>query len=55
MFCVCCAHQQFVKILDVIRFEEGEVSRGLVIHLFCGAVLSLHVEPCHASNRSGRG
>lgn len=50
------ADQQFVEILDVIRFQQWKVSRGLIIHLLGGAVLRLHVEACHASNRcrSGR-
>lgn len=53
--CKCDAYQQFVKILDIVGFEEGEVSWGLVIHLFRGAVLCLHVETRHTSNRCGSG
>ena len=49
------SYQQFVKVLDVIRLEEGEVSRRLVINLLHGAVLLLHVEARHASDGSWSG
>lgn len=52
---VCSPHQQFVKVLDVIRFEERQVPRGLVVHLLHGAVLCLHVEARHASDGGGGG
>lgn len=48
----CISHQQFVKVLDIIGFKEGEVSWWLVVHLFHCAVLYLHVETCHSTNGS---
>lgn len=45
-------HQKFVKVLDVIWFEERQVARRLVIHLFHRPVFGLHVEASHSSHWS---
>ena len=52
---ICGPYQKFVKVLDVVWLEEREVSRGLVVDLFHGAVLRLHVEARHAPDGSGSG
>lgn len=48
-------HQQFVKVLNVIWLEEGQVSRRLIVDLFHRSVFCLHVEASHASNRGWSG